>query len=369
MSKYTLKVAEKFYDIETGELHEEGQEVEINDVDRVRNMLILGLAKVVKITPPKSIKKSGNKIIVYQKLLNWIGGIETFDYNLAKTFEDRNITFVFAEADFEQANRIGQFCEVRVDDGTESYTTDVLLLENYDAYTMIKGRVKARKIYQHIHADWANMKKMEIWQHFDWQPDEDVDKVLACSETAAKGLETAFEKPIKSTLAPNILCEPEESEFKLFLTLSRFTAEKGGEAIIKMVQEFNEAGKPFMWMITATELDFGIYKTLKSDPSILFITPSINNQELIKKADYLVQLSKNESFCYSVHEALQQGVPVIATDVPEMKKVIKQGENGYLVGQELEGLDVEAIFNKKPVFKPATYKVAPIWHKIIEGEL
>lgn len=368
MAKFTLIATDKFFDIVTGDPYQPGDEVHVDSEERARNMINGGLARLLQIKADKEIKKSGKKVIVYQNLLYWIGGIETADYNLAQTFCHNNITFVFREADINQAIRIGKWCDVYMDQGNESYFADVLLVENYDAYQFIKGRVKAKKIYQHIHADWGNMKKMEIWKNFDWKPDKDIDKIISVSETSAKGLCTAFEKPIKSTVVSNIVC-PDLSNHKLFLTLSRFTAEKGADLIVKMVSEFNKANMPFTWIITATELNFEVYARLKNDPSVLFVKPGVNNRSLIKHADYLVQLSKNESFCYSAHEALMEGVPVISTAIPEIEKIIVPGKNGYLVGQNLEGLDIDAIFNRKPQFKPEEFEVDPLWEAVLRGEL
>ena len=369
MKRFTLKAIDEFFDIQTGDLHEKGTTFEIDEEERVRDMVNRGLAILVTIKAPTSIKKHGNKIMVYQTLLYWIGGIETADYNMAQAFRDRDITFVFQEADLEQALRIGKYCDVHVDQGDEKYEADVLILQNYESYPHVKGRVKARKMYQYIHADWANMKKMEIWQYFDWKPDEDVDKILACSETASKGLLEAFDEPIKSVVVPNIVWKSKDTEYKVFLTLSRFTAEKGADALIKMVSEFNKLDKPFLWIITATEMDFSIYKALKNDSSIVFITPGINNPELIKHVDYLVQLSKNESFGYSMHEAICQGTPVIATRLPETEKLITPGKNGYLVEQDLSDLDVEAIFNNKPTFEPSEEQIASVWNDVLGGKL
>ena len=369
MSRFKVKVVERFYDIKTGELYQVGDIVELDDESRVRNMHKMNLAELLEVHPPKSVKKHGNTIMIYQTLLYRIGGIETADYNLARAFHDRKITFVFKEADFEQALRIGQYCSVKIDDPNEQYETDVLIVENYDAYPFIKERVEAKKKYQHIHADWYNMKKLDCWSTFEWQPDEDIDKVISVSDTAAQGLLKAMSKPIESEVVPNIVCDYSGSEFKTFLTLSRFTAEKGGEAVIKMVEAFDRAQKPYLWFITALETDFGIYQALKDNPSVIFIPPHVNNPLLIKNMDYLVQLSQNESFCYSAHEAMQSGVPVIATRIPEMEKLIQPGKNGYLVNYDLSDLDVEAIFTKKPVFEPVQYKVDPKWEKVLKGKL
>lgn len=368
--RFIVKVTRQFHDKYTGQPYTEGDTLALDDEARVLDIIHKNLGLLVSAKPDPSIKKHGKTIMVFHDLLYVIGGIETALYNLAKTYQDRNIKFIFKSMDSEQALRLAKYCEVELDDPKRKYETDILLLASYNCYPLIKGRVKAKKIYQQAHADWANLKKMPFWAGYEWPVDEDVDKVLAVSDTVAKGLKTAFKKPIDSILVPNILCPPEEQEFKVFLTLSRLTAEKGADLIVRMINKFHEAGKPFLWIISASHLSLSkIDQALAKDKSVIFIAPSVNNIGLIPKVDYLVQLSKNESYCYSVHEALQVGTPVIGTQIPEITKVVKQGETGYLVGQDLEGLDIEAIFNKKPKFAPILEKVNPIWDDILEGKL
>lgn len=256
-----------------------------------------------------------------------------------------------------------------MDDDKMTFETDVLILANYDSMGFVKGRFTARKVYQQVHADWANMKRMWQWQNFTWQPDKQVDKVLAVSETTVKALQTAFNEPIPAELVPNILTPPEDNGFRMFLSLSRFTAEKGADLIVAMAKKFKEAGKSFLWVICGTMSDSGLKRKLAGESSIVFVEPSIMNEGLIKNCDYLVQLSKNESYCYSVHQALACGKPCICTDIPEFRKVIKQGENGWLVGQNLEGLDIDAIFGKLLTPKPTNEPIAPIWNDVLEGKL
>lgn len=356
-----------FDDAITGEHYEAGRLLEFDDPTRVIYMCQHGICELVHIDAP--VEKSGTRVLVYQNLLFTIGGIETADYQMAKAFKDRNIGFVFRQADIEQALRLAQYAEVMMDDGKMQFETDVLILANYDSYPLVKGRIKAEKIYQQIHADWANMKKMWQWQNFKWEPDKDVDKVLAVSETTVKALQTAFERPIPAELVPNILTPPEDNGFRVFLTLSRFTAEKGADTIVAMTRKFEEAGKHFLWIICGTMSDSRLNYKLGNKKNIVFVEPSIYNEWLIKNCDYLVQLSKNESYCYSVHEALACGKPCICTDIPEFRKVIKNGENGWLVGQNLEGLDIDGIFGKLLSPTPIKEPIAPIWNEVLEGKL
>lgn len=356
-----------FDDAITGEHYEAGRLLEFADPKRVEYMCKKQICELVHIDPPKP--KTGTKVIVYQNLLFKIGGIETADYQMARAFPDKNIVFVFRQADIEQALRLAQYCEIQIDDDKMHFETDVLILANYDSYPLVKGRVKAGRIYQQVHADWANMKKMWQWSSFKWEPDKDVDKVLAVSETSVKALQTAFKEPIPAELVPNILMSPTDNGFRVFLTLSRFSAEKGADLIVAMARRFEEAGKHFLWLICGTMSDSKLDRKLAYNHNIVFIEPSVANEGLIKNCDYLVQLSKNESYCYSVHQALACGKPCICTDIPEFRKVIRDGENGWLVGQSLEGLDIEAIFSKLLNPKPRIEPIDPIWEKVLEGEL
>ena len=241
-------------------------------------------------------------------------------------------------------------------------------MANYDSIKFVKGRFEARKVYQQIHADWQSLLRLPIWRGFSWKPDECVDKVLAVSDTVKNSLEVAFDKPIKSEIVPNILAEADYSDYRVFLTLSRFTAEKGGDLVVKMAEKFNEAGKNYLWFVCGTP-DCKLRNAFEKNRNIIFLEPSVKNQGLISKVDYLVQLSHNESYCYSVHRALEQGTPVIATDIAEMRKVVKNGENGYLVDFGLNNLDIEKIFNCVPKFEGKSEKVEPIWNKDLRGEL
>lgn len=362
-----VRANQSFDDMHTGQHYTAGSLLEFDDRERVRNMVKRGIASLVHIPAPKP--KHGNKITIYQNLLFCIGGIETADYQLARAFPDRDITFIFREADIDQALRLGKYAEVIVDDGKQQFDTDVLILANYDSYEKIEGRIKARKIYQQVHADWANMKKMPQWANFAWQPDPDIDKVVAVSETAQKALQTAFKWPIESEVVPNILGEPEDTGKRVFLSLSRFSPEKGADLIVRMVQKFHEVNKDFLWIICGTMSNSKLDQNLRLDKSVVFLPPSPANEGLINNCDYLVQLSKNESYCYSVHQALACGKPCICTDIPEFRKIIKPGQNGWLVDQHLQNLDVEAIFGPRLTPKPAKEPISPKWTKLLNGDL
>lgn len=366
---FKLEVTSPFTDMNTGEVYKAGDVIELDNRARVVNIINQGLATLVSATCWGKAKKHGKKILIHQTLCYVVGGIETANYNFASTFRDRDITFIFGSADIDQVIRLTEFANVIIDDYTSEYECDILLLANYDSGPKILDRVKARKIYQEIHADFYNLTKMPQWRTFELNLDKRIDKILAVSETAQNGLKRAFE--LDSIIAPNILAPKEENATKVFLTLSRGSAEKGIETIVEMARRFKAAGKSFYWILATTTAQVSIdtRNALRSIPEIIMIKPSIKASAFIDKADYLVQLSKNESYCYSLHEALQSGTAVISTRIPEAEKLIKEGINGYLVDTKLGDLDIEKIFNKVPRPAPSEEKVDPIWSQVLDGKV
>ena len=90
----------------------------------------------------------------------------------------------------------------------------------------------------------------------------------------------------------------------------------------------------------------------------------MNIVDYIANADYLVQLSDNEGYCYAVVEALTAGVPVIVTDCPVFKELgLEDGKNCYILPFDMQNVNVNKIYNNIPKF---TYTQLPDrWDEIL----
>lgn len=331
---------------------------EISDESRVKKLVDMDAIDILSITGEYKENK-GKKVVVYADYVARIGGIETALFCLAREFKDRNITFIFKKASIEQVLRVAQYRPVIFDDGKMEIKGDIVIMEGYNTYKFVKDRVKADKIYQRCHADWETLngivKKTEIEFYKDMT-------VLAGSEQSQKGL-----LPIKSINVPVIPPRKQNSDFRLFLTLSRLSGEKGGKYIISMAKRFLDANKSFLWLICGTP-DTQLRQMAKNLP-IIFLEPTIKNELMLKNADYLVQMSDSESYCYSVHTALANGIPCLCSDIEPFMSIIKDGENGYIVERSMNTLDIEKIFNNVPKFKPIVEEISPQWQKVLDGEL
>lgn len=364
MIKYRIKVNIAFVDKNTGDSIRAGDVFTTPDLKRAKDIIRRGLGKFAGVIHKQ---KPGNRILIHQKYCYKIGGIETANRAIAEAFPDKNIVFVFGDADFNQVMQLSKYHDVIIDDGIQEYECDVAIFTNYDSAPAIMERIKARKIYQQIHADFENLRKIPIWRNFTWHPDARIDKVLSVSETAQKALERCFQQ--ESIVVSNILPKRNTEQFT-FVLMSRATPEKGIDDVVKLLRRFDSANKDYVMFMCSTidQANDNDQIYLRENPRVLTVQPSPNAKALLKAADMLIQLSKNESYCYSVREALQEGVPCLVSDIPELRKLIKNGKNGYIYKEDM---DIEKLFDKSLKAKMKAYDedIDPLWNEVMNGEL
>lgn len=363
-----LRAKVEFGDIRAEKTRKEGEIFDVS-YERYKELRKNGIpVEIIRADYLGSKKKTGPKVIIYQKLLYKIGGIETWGLNLAKIFENRDITFVFSQADSIQLMEFAKYANVIIDDTEREYKCDVFISANYDGGAVILDRIKAKKRYQTIHSDFEALKRVNGWQNFELNLDPRFDRIISASETAQKGLRSGF--GYESVVITNPLVKLEEKPL-VFLTLSRASEEKGIYRMVEMARRFEGSGKRFIWLVCSTleNTDTDVKSAIQSVPEMIIVQPQFYSKYLLFSADYLVQLSDTEAYCYSVHEALATGVPVITTPFEQAKKVVEPGKNGYIVDFDLSDIDVDKIFNEIPRNFKYVEKINPNWEKVMEGTL
>lgn len=371
---YIVKAIRPFTDMENKCERTEGEIFTVGSQERITKLLgdkfNKPFVRIIKMNKRQGNIYNGPKIIIYQDFLYKIGGIETFLMNFTKAYIDRNITIIVRDCDISRALEISEYADVIIDEPGATYECDTLILGNHNAQYAL-DKIKFKTAYQMIHADFhALTTKYAQWQGFKWIPDKRISKVISVSETARIGLKKAF--GIDSEVIYNILdIRPQRKTLKL-ITLSRATEEKGIGRIVLMAKALKEANIPFLWFLCTPpeQIQPSYVGQINAIPEILLIKPQTENKGLISACDYLVQLSDTESFCYSAFEALQLGKPVILTDFPEAKNIIKEGKNGYLLRMDMQNLDVEKIANNIPTeitFEDKCNKED--WERVFRGEL
>lgn len=333
------------------------------DIDRAKYLVSRNFARLNGIFHDL---KDGNKIIVYVSFIGIIGGIETSIRHLLKAFPDRNFVFYVRNFDdYESIFRIGENHTIIVDNGIVRDSADVIIIMNFDGGTMMEDRFTAPKIYQFSHCDWTGLKAVGS----RLKPAiVDGSKFIAVSETCKKGLEDTW--GIKSMVVSNIFIH-EDSKKTVFLVMSRATAEKGIEHLLDFIEACEKAGKDFVVYLCSQiyQANPDLQRRITKNKHIVIVEASNHNKSLYRAATYLVQLSSSESYCYSVREALDNKCPCIVSDIPELRKIIKDGENGYILNRDLSNLDIDKIFNEVPQVDGYSEEIDPKWNDLLDGKL
>ena len=152
----------------------------------------------------------------------------------------------------------------------------------------------------------------------------------------------------KAEVAYNPLAYIRPKRVLKLVSATRLTKEKGRDRITALAKCFRENGVQFEWLIFTNDT-----KSF-SEPGIQLRKSILNICDYISDADYLVQLSDTEAYCYSVVEALTLGTPVIVTPIPVFEELgVVNGENAFYVPFDMKDIPVKAIYESRLKF---TYK-------------
>lgn len=260
-------------------------------------------------------------IVLYASKVNAVSGIGTFILNFCKRMQNRyNMVVLYDVMEQSQIQRIAPYAKVIKNNTKQDITCKNLIMNS--VHDKIPGNVKYEQSIQLVHG----CKKISTVP----MP-MNRDRIVYVSNTVKESWGYDGDV-IRNILMPSN-CKP-----PLFLiTASRFdTGEKGQKRIVRLANLMNEKGIPFVWFYFSNE-------TLAGAPyNLIKMAPTADVLGYIRKADYLVQLSDTEGFCYSITEALSEGIPVITTDLPVLKEIGVNSKNAHIVPFDIpDDYDVE----------------------------
>ena len=105
---YNVKVTKLFKDIENDNImRKPGDIISLNDEKRFRTLMGDNDRKIKFVDFVSASKKSNTdtdskKIVIFQDYLYFIGGIETFLFNLTKNYQNKDITIISRMIETEQ---------------------------------------------------------------------------------------------------------------------------------------------------------------------------------------------------------------------------------------------------------------------------
>lgn len=271
------------------------------------------------------------QVILYASKLHEFGGLETFIFNFCeKLYKKYDIMVLYEEAAFAQVTRLSEIVKVSKWDPGKTYSCQTLIMNSIldEAPKNIKREQKVQMCHT------CKIKS-------EWQVPKDNDYIVYPSETAKKSFVDNSET---SVVIPNPISPSSESKALILVTASRLTTfEKGKDRMLTLAKILNDHKVNYVWLV------FSDYEIPGAPKQMIFMGQSRHAQSFIKSADYLVQLSDSESYCYSIAEAKSNGVAVITTPLPVLEELgIKDKVNAHIVPFDMKDIDVDAIVNHIP---------------------
>ena len=236
------------------------------------------------------------QVVIYRSNLYKIGGFMTFLQNFCIALKDNyDITIVGRKCDPTRLNQLIKM--VRVDlSGQEIYCDTLIQVSIMDE---LPKNIHAKRVIRMVHTCKTSP---------EWTIPNDYDELLYVSATAKR----SFGDTSEAAVIHNMITLDQRKHL-LLVSATRFPAPDKGiieDRMRILAKMLNDKGISFTW------LNFADGK-MKDPPANFFnMGVSYNMQGMIKKANYLVQLSDSECWSYSCLEALMHGTPIICTPFP-----------------------------------------------------
>lgn len=268
--------------------------------------------------------------IIYISYISEIGGVETFTYELAKKYKDRDIAVVCRSIHPNQLKRLSNICWVYKYTG--QYIKCKRAIINYDT-TIINSICDEADIYMTIHADYEHeFYKDKFPQHNRIKAYIGITKHIVESFKRCTGNNNVM-------LGYNPLTIENDDKYLTLVSATRLSVIKGKKRMECLARELDKAKIKYIWYIFTTDTD------AIDSPNVVYMKPRLDVYRWIEKADYVIQLSDTEACSYTINEALYRNIPVIVTPLPYLEEIgYKDGVTGYTI--KFDCSNVEEVVKK-----------------------
>lgn len=284
--------------------------------------------------------------VFYFHNINCIGGVESFFYYLSKKYQDYDITVFYSNGDQEQIKKLKKYARVKRYKGEIIECKKVFFNYNIN----IIDNVKADEYIQIIHADY---KKQKITPKIHPK----ITRYLGVSKQVCQSFKEVT--GIECELAYNPVDIDKPKKILKLISATRLTSEKGKDRMIKLGKLLNKVGIPYIWLVFTNDIN------AIDNPNIKYMKPNLDITAYIQEADFLVQLSSSEAYCYSVVESLLLGKPVIVTDLPVYNEIGLNESNSIRLDLNFNEIPIQQIMKE---YKFEYKAPKDNWLNIIEKE-
>lgn len=263
------------------------------------------------------------QVVIYASTLPGADGISTWVKNFCYWMRDKyDITVVYGAASEAYVEELRPMVRVMRNKDRRITCDTVLMMRIADT---VPKNIKSRRILQVVHTVNDGHKTL---------PKR--DGYVFVSEVSKRSFS------VKGDVIRNLPGGRTKQSLILVSTCRIDASDKGrqNQRMIKLAKMLRNAGAPFLW--------FYFSKTsLTADSDMVRIDPVQDVRPFLRMADYLVQLSDSEAYCYSITEAMSECVPVITTPLEVLKEInFVDHVDGYVVPFDMN-FDINRILNQR----------------------
>lgn len=274
--------------------------------------------------------------IYYFNTIQKIGGIETFFYELAKKYNDYDITIVYKQADKKQLARLKPYIRCI------KYTGQKIQCERafFNFNTDIIDNVEAKEYCLVVHGDYKMLAGKPPTH-------KKINKYYGVSQVACDSFTELTGLPCELVYNPLNIEKPKK--LLTLVTACRLDDPvKGGTRTKELINELDNYCRDndcnYLFLIFTNP-----NSQIISNKNVCYMEPRLDVLPYMAKADYVIQLSDDfEGFNYTVNESLVNNVPVVITPCKVYKELGIDDSMSIRLNFDLSNLKdvVKEMFNK-----------------------
>lgn len=302
--------------------------------------------------------------IFYFKKINRIGGTEQFLYEIAKKYNEFDITVFYDEGDIYQLQRLRKYIRcIKRKPNEKVICKRAFFNFNID---MIDDVESTENYYAFIsHANYEELGYKPPIEHHK------LTHFIGVSQFAADKLEEYGNKlglSFKAERCYDPMTLEQVNKVPILVSACRLDDNvKGGERTLKLIDALDryceKNDRQYLWLIFTNKTGF----TIESKNAV-YMKPRVDVRPYIAMADWVLQLSNDmETFCYTTNEANGYGVPIVTTPLSVYKEFTSVSDNERLIlNWDCSNVDEIArlIFEKE--VKPFRYiQPEDTWYKLL----
>ena len=304
---------------------------------------------VTVITPPMKCD-----VVMYCEFCNKVGGISTFIYNWCQHMRKYyDIIVLYHDMDPTQTERLSKIVRlVEHKPNNQQIICNTIILNRLT--DKIPPYVKYQKSVQICHA----------CRQINYRIPLDRMELVNVSQAA----KDSWRDESAHGVVIHNMSYPTEDRALLLVSATRVGAfDKGlnDTRIRRLAKMLDKQGIKYIW------LNFSDGRINNVSPNFINMAPVLDVQPYIARADYLVQLSDQEAYSYSVLEALTLHTALLVTPIPSIyEEGLIEGVNGYTLPFDFsENTDLSFLRNvPKFDFEYDNKSIIAQWRKLIDSK-